>query len=126
MSERKDFRPQLPNETRNTYFKKRSYHYLETSNVNIFVYYCNAHNESPSIELKHVCDTLAKKIECCAVIKDKSCKMSPLLAGEIDEAPGLVSRVEEFDSSRPNCDECVIELVNAKCINFLKVKFNEV
>jgi hypothetical protein len=122
----RNFKPKLTNETRNVYLKNKSYHYLETSHVNIFVFYCYAYNESPSIELKHVCDKLPKKIECCAVIKDKSCKMSPLLGGEIDEALGLVSRVEEFYSSRPSSDEYIIELVKAKCINFLKVKFNEI
>jgi hypothetical protein len=118
--ERHDFRKPLKNELDPLYLRNKSYHYLEFSDVNIFVYYCNAYNDSVDFEFKHVCDKLRWKIPCCTVIRDKSCEMAMLLKGEIIHSK---VRVDYFDGDKPICDYEITKIAVAKCLNFLKTKF---
>jgi hypothetical protein len=96
---------------------------LETSDVNLFFLFCNQYNDSAALEFKEVCDRLPWKIPCCAVFKDKACKMAMLIKGEIADSNVLV---DEFNSRSPNCDREVAALAAARCMNFLKVKYSKI
>jgi hypothetical protein len=118
--ERYDFRKSFRDESRPLYLRNKSYHYLAWSDVNIFLYYCNAYNDSVDFEFKHVCDKLRWKISSCAVIRDRSCEMAMLLKGEIVHSKVLV---DYFDGSKLDCDNEVTKITAARCFNFLKTKF---
>lgn len=121
VKDRNGFRKQFPNESEEEYFTKKSYHYLEDSHVNIFIFYCRTHGEGVAMELQYICQNLRSKLSCCAVIKDTSCKMSSMLTGQIRITKLLV---DEFDGIKNDCDKQIVRIVTARCVNFLTAKFD--
>lgn len=120
---RNDFRKKFSSETDSVFSTMKSYHYLSISNVNIFVFYCGSHGESAAMELQYICQKLRAKIPCCSVIKDTSCKMPGLLTGQI-EITKLLS--DEFNGRNKNCDDEIVKIAAARCMEFLTTKFHQI
>jgi hypothetical protein len=122
VGERDDFRKQNFDETIEEYNTRKSYYYLKVSNVNLFIFYCGEYGASAAMELKHICDRLKFKIPCCCVLKDTGCKMPTILLGQARMAKIFV---EEFDGYNKRCDDIVLEILAARCTEFLVTKFHQ-
>jgi hypothetical protein len=105
------------------YLMEKSFHYLRVSDVNIFIFYCDAHNEGVVIELKELCNNVSWKCMCSAIILDKTCDMSTLLNAQI-KVSGML--VDTFNGKDRYCDKEILGFAFAKCNLFLKSKFRSI
>jgi hypothetical protein len=108
------------------YVLDKSLHYVRTSNVNLFVYYENAHNDSSGHEMQHLVDKCDHKIGCSLVfLSDRDKKTPALTRGTIMKHRILCSRYD--GSMNPEyVDNYIINVAKAKCDSFLKQKAREI
>jgi len=118
--DRQGFRKKYNGEKDQLYDMRRSYHFLEVSHVNLFVFYCKAFNQSVDFELKQLFDKLPNKIQSSIVLRDSSCNMGKIFEGEIINAK---IKSESFDGQSRDPQREVSDIANAYCLNILKRDF---
>jgi len=121
VKDRPDHRQQQPHEDYNVFSRDKSFHYLRRSDVNMFIFYCGAHNESVVVELMELCHSISWKRICSAIMLDKGCNMAALLDAQITVSH---IRVDAFNGKNDHCDDEILRFAFAKCTLFLKVKFD--
>ena len=114
VSERKEFRERDKKEESSIYIMKKSYYFVEKSNMNIFIFYYNAYNDSMILELKEMCDKCRNKIPCSLIIipntKEKNTNISRVLKGQI-----LSSKIATVEYSASQKDQLVDEFIKNQC-----------
>jgi hypothetical protein len=118
--DRGGFRRQRRGEKDQVYEMRKSYYFLEVSDVNIFVYYCNEYFQSVDFELKHLLDNLSYKIPSSIVFRDSSCNMGRLFEGEI-----ILAKIksQNFNGRSKNAQREISDVANGYCMNILKRDF---
>jgi hypothetical protein len=118
--DRHGFRKQRRGEKSQVYDMKRSYYFLDVSHANLFVFYCNAYNQSVDFELKQVLDKLPDKIRSSIILRDSSCEMGKIFEGEIINAK---IKSDCFNGLSQNPEREISDIANAYCLNILKRDF---
>jgi hypothetical protein len=121
------YRPKKKDEMQSTYWTLKSFHYLKESHVVIFIFFCDrgkevAHNESPSIEIAHLIYK-TDKISCCFVLIDNNCNMPAILKGILNQHE---LKLDEFNGYDKKCEVKLANLLQAKCLSFLKEKYDQI
>lgn len=105
--------------------RNKSFHFLRSSNVVIFIFFCDkkgkiAHGESPASELTYLIDKVSSKIRCCFVLIERGCSMGSVVFGHLKDSD-IMYEVAEF----PNNLE-IAKIIEAKCRTFLNDKYHEI
>ena len=106
----------------------RSFYFREKSHVIVFIFFCDKrdkskifHGESTAAELTHLLTCLKNKVKCCFILREKGCRISPVLFGDVKKNVDMMHDTSNFK----NRDE-IASLIQARFTRFLIDKYSEI